>query len=857
MFTKLNLQWRRREGATTPLSLPFWIVVLATFFGATGCQTLSLPAIDTTGNRLFDFNRPLQFVNPHDPNNGYPSTAPAYQHPPTPPKCTQTGEKKLCQGCLSGKGCLFGKRAAAQAAEEERGRCGELLITPNRLVAPVGGEVIVLAGVCGKDGSLVTGEAIEWMLAPESVGQIVEVGDDAKGQRQSFWKTTSTGPKVEKLGVDYARGRTSREPGVITKGTADQSDDLPIRKGQTWVSLTSPSEGVSKVTVLAPDSDVWDKRRQTATIYWIDASWDFPQPQVVNTDAPVPIATKVLRSDNFIPATDWIVRYRSLNPEFARFVSQGNDPSRPPGELMDMIESRVDANGMAQVYLRRLDNLQTGLSVPKSGTAMIEVEIIRPAQVSENMPELPLARATTSVTWNAPELVLDAMGPDRAAPGQPIQYLVKVSNIGGLPAENVIVTATIPVGMNVDFTSYNPSRRSNQALIWDQIGSLGPRNTFEVAIQVTPTSAGDARIIFDLQASPNIKQQKTVPTLVEGASVTLQFAPKPNQSQVSVGSFALFDCVVTNQGSQAISNLQIQLESTPGLFHAESGDTRVAHSLSVLAPGQSVALEPRFVVQREGDLGIRASAQSMGQTLATASTSVRGVANVAPPSSGPSTTPPPTGGILPGSPPVGSFPGGNLPGGNLPNSNLPGGSFPGGGTPPPSTMPPPGPPNVMPPIPGGSNPPNGALPTMPPLPPLSGMPGSSARPEIGSGVANDGNLAISVQPLVQQIRRGEIISYELKVSNLLPQPDQKVAISFTIPAGAKLISVQAPGLDHRLSDSKDVVELTPIQYFRPRDSFSVMLQLRHDTTDSQSITASVKSRNQPSGVSATIRVLPR
>ncbi len=108
-----------------------------------GCQTLTLPRIDPTGNRIFAPGG-TTLVNPLGPSGGYPSTAPAFRDPPAPPKCLD-GEN--CKGCL---GCFSKKNG--NSADFERGRCGELLLTPNRLVAPVGGEVILLAGVCGKDG---------------------------------------------------------------------------------------------------------------------------------------------------------------------------------------------------------------------------------------------------------------------------------------------------------------------------------------------------------------------------------------------------------------------------------------------------------------------------------------------------------------------------------------------------------------------------------------------------------------------------------------------------------------------------------------------------------------------------------
>ena len=78
-------------------------------FLSVGCQTLSLPAIDPTGNRIF--SNGWTGVNPihGSPSNGYPSQQPAYQTPPEPPQCVQGNDgtdKKLCKGVFF----LFVKR---------------------------------------------------------------------------------------------------------------------------------------------------------------------------------------------------------------------------------------------------------------------------------------------------------------------------------------------------------------------------------------------------------------------------------------------------------------------------------------------------------------------------------------------------------------------------------------------------------------------------------------------------------------------------------------------------------------------------------------------------------------------------
>jgi uncharacterized repeat protein (TIGR01451 family) len=898
-----------------------------------GCQTLSLPAIDPSGNRLFT-NNPVQFVRPHDPNNGYASTAPAFQTPPTPQKCGQ-GDGKKCQGCLSGKGCLFAKKRE----EEMRGRCGQLLITPNRLVAPVGGEVIILAGICGKDEHLVTNEAIEYMLDPEGVGQIVEVGDDAKGQRKSFWGAPKE-PKVEKLGVDFARGRTSREAGVITKGTADRSDDLPIRKGQTWISLTSPTEGTSKVTILAPDSDVWDKRRQTATVYWIDASWDFPQPQVLAGEQQATLATKVMKSDSFVPARDWTVKYRSLNPEYAEFVFV--NPTTGAERLSDTATAQVDAQGIASVVLRRKNLNANGTTNPKSGTALIEIEIIRP--ILGDMPELPLARSNTSVTWSAPDLVLDAVGPDVTSPGQSVQYLLKVTNEGDQAAENIITKATFPSGMRIDGTSYAPQRSTPNSLIWE-FGPLQARSVFEVVINVTPVSPLDAQVLFELSATGQESQQKPVRTNVQQASLTMQLTPKLNVGQVAIGEQAGFDCVLINTGSQSINNIQVEIDSDPGLIHESGGiaSTKVLQDVMFLRPGERTVLVVYFRVQREGELGIVGKVTANGQPLANQRSSVRGVSPVPQQPSislqlleksqqrvltpgvpitircivsngGPVAlrTPvlmlqhdpnfqlqsmDPQGRYMQGEqlvqwnlndlqprqtgleflatliplgpvrqailkaevssdglrdgkqltfeignpPPVGTGgPGGSMmPGGSsTPSGPNPGISLPSalpgaGGLP--STSPP----GLSPAGPASSG------------PGLIGIPGTSARPAIGSGLATNQRLSISIQPPVQSVKRGDTVSYEVRVENLAAQPDQKVAMQFTIPAGCKLITAKAVGLDYLVSRDGTTVAFTPIQFLRARDSFAYTIQLRHEESSIQTMTAAVKSIGQPDPLSTT------
>ncbi len=800
-------------------------------------------------------------------------------------------EKKLCKGCLAGKGCLANKREA----EEVRGRCGQLLLTPTRIVAPVDGEVILLAGVCGKDGYLVTNEPVEFMLSPKSVGEFVEVGDDAKGQRRSFFKK-DVGPKVEKLGVDFARGRTSREAGNITRGTSTKDDDLPIRKGQTWISLTSPSEGISKVTVIAPDSDDWDQRRQTATIYWLDASWKFPDAQIARNGDTARLVTRVLRAEGSIAAEGWRVRYRIINPELARFL-----PTQ--AETADV---EVNRDGTANVDIAI--GQQPGAQVPH-GTAIVEIEVIRPARADDNIPELPLGRGTTTVTWSAPELQLNIGGPEIGVPGQPLNYFATVANIGDLNAENVVLSVVIPPGMVLQSPNREPTSQANGALAWGPF-PLPPRQAFDISFKLVAQAALDAQIRFEATGAPGLRQQKAVRTLIQQPQVTLQIAPRQNVNQVEVGNDAVFDISLANTGNQTINEVAISLQSDPGLQHARDNSNELVQVIGFLNPGQSRKLEGVFRVAREGELNVKATVQSLGQVLATQTASVRGLpATPKRPSlslqinndSRQSTIPVGgeialswfivnTGPVALRTPVVSMQHSSNLevsalsqdgnyqverqlgqwrladlqPGSRVQLSGRFRGVTAGSQT------------SVVVAVDTADgisdrqtiafdvgNAPSGSdlLPGNPNAQPGGFQPGASGqlnKPAMSLNEQMEKRLSLTIQPVSNSLRVGDVGTYEIRVENLINKSDQRVALSLLTPKGTVLKSIRAKDLQYKLANNDRQIDLEPIKYFRPNDTFSCVVQLRHDEVSSGELMASVTSLGQtiPVTKSLSIQVLP-
>jgi len=487
-----------------------------------------------------------------------------------------------------------------------------MLLTPTRIVAPVGGEVVLLAGVCGEDGYLVSGEPIEWMLSPDSVGELVEVGDDMKGKRKSFF-TSHRQPKnvVEKLDVDFARGRTSAEDGIITRGSQRLTDDLPIKKGQTWVSLTSPTEGSSRVTVLAPESEVWDRRRQTATIYWIDAEWEFPAPQTLRVGEIANLTTRVTKAEGFAPATGWIVKYRLMNPEVAQLV--GKDPNAGGSD------PRVDEDAKASIQLANRSK--------RPGTAIVAIEVARPANAAEKIPELPLARGQTMVTWSAPVLQLKVIHIDTTSVGKPVDFQIQLLNTGDLNAENVSLVMDLKNGgLQSAYISQEPSNMTNTGAVWN-IGILRAQEMFEAVVRITPTVESDNRIEFLATASPDITEKATTGLLAVKPTIDLKFAPAVGLESVEVGQAAVFEILATNTGRQTINDLLLTIDADQGLQSTDAGPgvgtNSVGRKVSYLPPGQTQSIGLRFIARRTGELAARVVASVGGLPLADRSTFVR------------------------------------------------------------------------------------------------------------------------------------------------------------------------------------------------------------------------------------------
>jgi hypothetical protein len=262
---------------------------------------------------------------------------------------------------------LSSRTAAHISATDEEER---LTLTPSRLVAPIGAEVILVAAV--EHPKFDAPAAFEWFLSNSSKGHFVQV--DAQ-QLQDKSKPTTTGV----ISNSYAKGSASRREFKITRGTATTSDDLIVQQGESWVSLTSAEEGLTQVTCMCPSIENWDRRKLAATIYWVDVQWLFPEPLEIEKGQSAVLETRLSRVSDFQPRKNWLVKYAYKSGGSVEF----------PAARDSIAEVISDEEGLARIEV----------SAPKADEAETEIaiQVIMPA--TETNPEIVLGEGTTMLRW--------------------------------------------------------------------------------------------------------------------------------------------------------------------------------------------------------------------------------------------------------------------------------------------------------------------------------------------------------------------------------------------------------------------------------------------------------------------------
>jgi uncharacterized repeat protein (TIGR01451 family) len=601
----------------------FCLLALLAAGWSSGC---ALPAIDQSGEGLFSgttsfaslhdcpifahkHKQPPVPVNPAGPPVmgplvGPPSTCgpvPVMVAPPSPPAIVSVPlAPAACAQAPPVPPPLQVLPCAAPAAPPQEPECESgptLKITPSRLVAPVGSEVVLAAGLCGPGGYYVMRQPIEWMLAQDGAGQIVAVGQESPYHTSYFLRNSP-----QKVSPQYALAHTSTISQNVDRGTKDPSDDIYLHKGQSWISLTSPKEGTSYITVWTPKEHNFDRRRAQATIYWVDAVWTFPP------CASSPIGgrnghrlTTVVKRSGGVPVAGWTVRYQIVDGPDAVF-----------GGRAKLVDVKTDAQGVATADLFG--------TTSTAGITTVRVQIVRPAK--GDMPEMIVGQGTTSINWTSPGLNVSATGPSTIPGDGLLSYQVEVMNTGDQLSPGVVLKFTPPANVTVLNSSPSAELFGNR-LEW-RIGDLQARSRAVVKVNCRANVDGDLRSTFMAvtgDGALKAEGQAATKVLRQALSVRMQ-----GPDSVEVGKKATFQIEITNTGSTVLKNVTMTDRFPPELVHSDGRPSPIVKSIGDLQPGQTVNnVGLTFVVTRPGQHSHRLDVTADGDQSATARGVITGI----------------------------------------------------------------------------------------------------------------------------------------------------------------------------------------------------------------------------------------
>ena len=600
------------NGCSKSRRLPLWLIVASAAVWA-GCTPLKLPRIDPTGQRIFlPPDNYTEFVAPQA-IPGVPS--PAFTAPPPVPPCppSETVPSAVPPSCGAPPGPSCGAvrepscgpaRAAPAAAPVGTGlhreKLGRLVLAPAVMMAPVGSEVVILSGLADAKGEYIPRQPLEWSLTPDSVGHFVEAGDERECLKTIFRQATN------KRGGSYAVTRTLTQARMLSRGTPNPADDVSVQRGQSWVTITSPTEGASFVGVVAPEAEIWDQRRQTSTIYWVDVQWVLPSPAVVLAAQPHTLSTTVRRRSGK-PLSGWIVRYEILNANVTSF-----GPNQ-----QNAVDVRTDDNGVAGVNL---------VPARKSSSTQVRISIVRPSLPNDELPPMVVGQGYTSVTWSAPDPKVTLYGPESAGAGSTVTYRAEISNAGDIVARRAIASAAVPANMTF-LNSDPPAQVLGNTLRWD-LNDLAPKAMRNLTISLRADRNASVRFCVRVDSGePTAGQKATaeacVATRVFSSALSLKMTG-PETAQV--GQQVTFEIELTNTGSEPLKGVTVRDRLPAGLEHPTERGNLIERALGeTVPPGASRKIAVTLIVRQAGRLCHTAEAVAEGGHSATASGCINAV----------------------------------------------------------------------------------------------------------------------------------------------------------------------------------------------------------------------------------------
>lgn len=300
----------------------------------------------------------------------------------------------------------------------------DLLLGPMTSIALPGSQVILTAGVRDQSGYLRTNQRIDWRISPESVGHFSRIQERDLSNILVF---DFVKPKI--ISDTQAVTTTLRSSTILDRGTPELNDDIQVRRGESWVSVSSPREGVTRISAHAPYLQNTTGQTREAQIFWIDAAVRLPESKVLDFGSRYTLKTSLRRNSDRQPLSRWRVRYEICGNSSA-VLGNGNK----------MLEVYTDENGEARIEMHQ--------TVSQEEETRVSVQIIHPED--ENFPSPVLVQESKlNFRWKPDLVKIEKTLPENAFIGSAVSGYISVTNLTDRPIQNLRISDFAQPGLTL------------------------------------------------------------------------------------------------------------------------------------------------------------------------------------------------------------------------------------------------------------------------------------------------------------------------------------------------------------------------------------------------------------------------
>jgi LPXTG-site transpeptidase (sortase) family protein len=196
-------------------------------------------------------------------------------------------------------------------------------------------------------------------------------------------------------------------------------------------------------------------------------------------------------------------------------------------------------------------------------------------------------------------------------PGQTLTYTLAITNVGTIPASQIIITDVLPTNLTyiTDTLGINHTTPSTGNIVWKPSASLNPNSVirFQLRVQVATALTGSSTsIVNTLKASTSspeatLTNNSVQATVTATGSPTINITKSVGSSQVRTAQNATYTIVVNNTGTAPVTSVSlvdyissyvdiVSTTTTQGTATTNSTTRTVTVNIGTLNPGTTVTI---------------------------------------------------------------------------------------------------------------------------------------------------------------------------------------------------------------------------------------------------------------------------